>query len=394
MTNIKRLLGLIIGGMLLFGIGFLANAQTLNAPTNFTLTDNDNNLISLHWTDNSSNETAFVIERKEAENAWYPLATTTANQGVYIDEGVFCGTNYAYRLRAYSASLGSYSSYVYQSINRPDCERLSVTTTANTWDGVCDSHCSLIDAIQNSYGVFPTPEIYLPAGTYTFDSEYSDIFIMSLIFVGEDAETTIIDGQGIPSFMTPYTEDYGILIFGLSHLTLRNFSDEVFRLGGGSQADVAGYQFHHLIFENNSKNVFNLIEPYSNVTFYDTVFRNNGSAGFFVADNVWFDRVSFVENHSSNGTVLSGGASYTDFYFTNSTFSGNTSTSSPTGGLFSYSSTFAGEAIYSFQHVTMVDNAVPPVKFSTPAGSRLHYGKSLFANIEQSRSHFRWLQCF
>jgi fibronectin type 3 domain-containing protein len=380
MRQIKQLLGLIIGGILLFGIGFLANAQTLNAPSNFVLIDGDYNSVALNWTDSSSNETAFVIERKEANNAWYPLATTVANTGVYPDMGVFCGTNYSYRLRAYSETLGSYSSYVYQSLNRPACDRINVTTTANTWDGVCDSHCSLLDAIQNSYGVYPTPEVYLPAGTYTYNSDYHELPIMSLILVGEDAENTIIDGQGLARFLQPYVESYDVIVFGMRNLTLKNFSDTLLLMGGGSQGDIYGYQFHHLIFENNSKSVFHIIDPYSNISIYDTVFRNNGSAGFFVADNVWFDRVSFVQNHSSNGTVLSGGASYTDFYFTNSTFSGNTSTSSPTGGLFSYTSTFAGEAIYSFQHVTMVDNAAPPVKFSTPAGSSLHYGNSLFAN--------------
>src|ERR1039458_587789 len=58
--------------------------------------------IDLAWTDNSSNETGFIIERASSSNfAGAVLVTTTAaNATAYSDTGLTANTTYYYRVRA------------------------------------------------------------------------------------------------------------------------------------------------------------------------------------------------------------------------------------------------------------------------------------------------------
>ncbi|MBI3008434.1 MAG: fibronectin type III domain-containing protein, partial [Candidatus Omnitrophica bacterium] len=64
--------------------------------------------IDLSWTDNSSNETGFRIERKTGASGTYSeIATPTANTTTYNDTGLSESTTYYYRVRAYNASGNS-----------------------------------------------------------------------------------------------------------------------------------------------------------------------------------------------------------------------------------------------------------------------------------------------
>lgn len=46
---------------------------------------------------------------------------------------------------------------------------LRVTTEADAFDGVCDSHCSLRDAVSTANGLSGPQRILLPAGVYRLD---------------------------------------------------------------------------------------------------------------------------------------------------------------------------------------------------------------------------------
>ena len=66
--------------------------------------------IDLSWTDNSANETAFVIEWSRDGKAWSSLATVGANVTTYVHTGLPRGTTFYYRVRAinsYGASAWS-----------------------------------------------------------------------------------------------------------------------------------------------------------------------------------------------------------------------------------------------------------------------------------------------
>lgn len=68
-------------------------------------------VVRLDWTDNSTNETGFKIERKTGDaGAWSQIGTAGANQTSYEDRAVAADTFYSYRVRATNAAGDSNAS--------------------------------------------------------------------------------------------------------------------------------------------------------------------------------------------------------------------------------------------------------------------------------------------
>lgn len=83
----------------------------LNAPTSLSATPSTTtaSLIRLTWTDNSTIEDGFLIERGTDGVNYTHIATTTANIVSYNDGGLALGTLYYYRIKTYTSG-GSSSS--------------------------------------------------------------------------------------------------------------------------------------------------------------------------------------------------------------------------------------------------------------------------------------------
>jgi uncharacterized repeat protein (TIGR01451 family) len=83
------------------------------APSNLTVTAISATQINLFWTDNSSTEDGFKIERAPdsggSPGTWTQIATVGANVTNYNDTGLLPGTRYWYRIRAYN--VGGDSDY-------------------------------------------------------------------------------------------------------------------------------------------------------------------------------------------------------------------------------------------------------------------------------------------
>jgi subtilisin family serine protease len=78
------------------------------APTNLTVAVFSATRIDLSWTDNSSNEDGFRIERKiGAGGAWSQIASVAANITNYNNTGLNGSTNYFYRVRAFNLAGNS-----------------------------------------------------------------------------------------------------------------------------------------------------------------------------------------------------------------------------------------------------------------------------------------------
>jgi titin len=87
-----------------------ATTQTLSAPSNLSVSEVSYTRIVLTWTDNSSDEAGFYIERKTgAAGTYAQIGSAGANTTTYTNSGLTQGTEYYYRVRAYSGS--NYSSY-------------------------------------------------------------------------------------------------------------------------------------------------------------------------------------------------------------------------------------------------------------------------------------------
>jgi Fibronectin type III domain len=81
------------------------SALSASAPTAST--------VNLAWTDNSSDETGFAIERCVGAGClnFAPLTTTAAGATTYTDSGLAASTTYTYRVQAVNAALNLSSGY-------------------------------------------------------------------------------------------------------------------------------------------------------------------------------------------------------------------------------------------------------------------------------------------
>ncbi len=87
--------------------------------------------VRLTWTDNSSNEQGFAIERKTSSTSYVEITRVGAGTATYEDTTVSQGSSYTYRVRAYNAS--GYSSY------SGEANVTTPTGTGDSWDPGDDS---------------------------------------------------------------------------------------------------------------------------------------------------------------------------------------------------------------------------------------------------------------
>ncbi len=77
-------------------------------PSGLALTVNSSSSITLRWTDNSTNETAFRLERSAGNDRGFSeMATVAADTTSYRDTGLAPATHYFYRVRAANATGSS-----------------------------------------------------------------------------------------------------------------------------------------------------------------------------------------------------------------------------------------------------------------------------------------------
>jgi fibronectin type 3 domain-containing protein len=101
-------------------VGSSSSGAPPAAPSNLSATAVSQTQINLSWTDNSSNEDGFEIERSpNGTSSWTQIATPVANTTSYSNTGLLCNTTYYYRVRAYNGS--GYSSYSNASATTSTC---------------------------------------------------------------------------------------------------------------------------------------------------------------------------------------------------------------------------------------------------------------------------------
>jgi hypothetical protein len=111
--------GFNVGSYSLSGTIIVGGATPPVAPSNLAATAISSSQINLSWTDNSSDEDGFRIERLSGAN-WVEIATVAANVTTWQNVGLTAGTTYTYRVRAYNAGGNSGYSTVASATTDPD----------------------------------------------------------------------------------------------------------------------------------------------------------------------------------------------------------------------------------------------------------------------------------
>jgi putative hemolysin len=94
----------------------LSNATTtgcpLTAPSSLATSAISSSQINLSWSDNSTDETSFRIERSpNGSSSWVEIANVSANTTNFSNTGLASCTTYYYRVRAHRSGDNVYSSY-------------------------------------------------------------------------------------------------------------------------------------------------------------------------------------------------------------------------------------------------------------------------------------------
>jgi uncharacterized protein (TIGR02145 family) len=99
----KKILTLLLGIILFLGCTKDDKSEAVPAPPeNLTGEVISTTAINLTWTDRSTNETGFKIERKLVGGTFELIGTTATNIATFSDTGLTPSTNYIYRLYSYN----------------------------------------------------------------------------------------------------------------------------------------------------------------------------------------------------------------------------------------------------------------------------------------------------
>ena len=158
------------------------------APTNLSAVAVDTTQVNLTWTDNSTNEAGYKVQRKNAGGSFADIASTAADMCAYSDFGLTPNTTYTYRVYAYNSAGNSlqYSNEVTITTNRSTSLSLIITTavssisTSSAMSGgnITSDGGSNITARGVCWSTSANPTIALP--TKTVDGTGTGIFTSSI----------------------------------------------------------------------------------------------------------------------------------------------------------------------------------------------------------------------
>lgn len=151
------------------------------APTSLSGSQSGNQ-INLSWTDNSSDEDNFVLERQVGGSSnWYQIATPAANATTYSDTDVAAGYTYRYRIKAINTN-GSSSYATSSDVTMSGTKAWRSHIQGWIYPGQADAQTELIDGrilwgVKPEYGTVDNSGVYSSPTAYVND--YGDAAMTS-----------------------------------------------------------------------------------------------------------------------------------------------------------------------------------------------------------------------
>jgi len=118
------------------------------APSSLTASAASSTSVALRWTDNSSDESGFKVERSGDGVTFAEIATLGAGTTSYADSGLTARTSYYYRVRAYNSNGNSGFSNT-SSVTTPDTPPAAPASVAAVNDADGTATVSWVDSSTN-----------------------------------------------------------------------------------------------------------------------------------------------------------------------------------------------------------------------------------------------------
>ncbi len=223
----------------------LTSATAPAAPTGLSAAPKSSTAIILNWTDGSSTETGFQIERSQTAGSSFTLIfTTPANALSFMDDGLLPKTKYYYRMRAINAGGNSnYTTEIFATTaDAPPTAPTGLRAVATSGTSI---DLSWIDKSNNETGfviersLTPGTGFNLIATTEANAGTYSND--------GLAKGTTYyyrIKAKNEGGSSTTYTKEVAVTLFieGVTQLCANLFCDNNGSVGIGTQAIPTGYK--------------------------------------------------------------------------------------------------------------------------------------------------------
>lgn len=156
-----------------------------NAPISVTATAASGTTVNVSWSDQSANETSFVIERASETGAFAQIGSAAANATSYVDTTAVAGATYRYRLRAKLNALFGRPSAVATTFTPlvtilDDAPSAEVTHSPATWTASSIAGGSYLGSYSSddNTGLTAAKSMLfrpasLPAGTYQIHARWT-----------------------------------------------------------------------------------------------------------------------------------------------------------------------------------------------------------------------------
>jgi uncharacterized protein YigE (DUF2233 family) len=164
------------------------NNEEVNPPSSLIATAVSADQIDLSWTDNSTSETGFKIERKTGTEAYAIVATIAKDLNIFSDKNLTANTTYTYRVFAHT-SAGNPPAHSNEAVGTTlKIESLAVLNTASvsavtpysavTGGMISSDGNSSITAKGVVWSTYPNPTVSL--STKTDEGNSSAVFFSSM----------------------------------------------------------------------------------------------------------------------------------------------------------------------------------------------------------------------